>query len=431
MGHEPNSCWIVGVLDSGLDTLTPTARRLLEEAEVVLGDSRFLQLFAPLFAPHTECRSFSGQLKALPTWVETARSQGKRVVVLATGDPLFSGVAGHLHHKLAAGSYQVLPAPSTPQLAFARLGLPWTDARFLSVHARDGGEWESAPGPNHPLYALYQAVQTAEKLALLTSPANTPGRLARMLLHLGLGDCYHMTVAELLETPQEQLYTELSLEQIAQSEFANPNVVILRRHKTASVVLPEVLFGLADECFLPAGELSGLLTKREVRVLVLANLALRPDSIVWDIGAGSGSVGLEAARLLSHGWVYAVEKNAARVQQIQQTAARLRIANYHLLTGRAPVGLEVWPDPDAVFIGGSDGSLSELVCWVAARLRPGGRLVITLVTIENLSSVLVTLKEMGWSWQLTQVQISHAQPILAMHRLVPASPVWIITAFLS
>lgn len=430
MAHEPNRCWIIGVLDSGLDTLTPTARRLLEEAELVLGDGRFLQPFAPLFSPYTEYRSYSGQLKALPAWVETARSQGKRVVVLATGDPLFSGVGGHLHHKLAAGSYQVLPAPSTPQLAFARLGLPWTDARFLSVHAGDGGEWESAPGPKHPLYPLYQGLKTADKLAVLTSPANTPGRLARMLLHLGLGDCYQMIVAERLETPEEKIHTESSLAQMADAEFANPNVVILRRHKRASPPLPDVVLGLADDAFFPEERSPGMMTKREVRVLALANLALRPNSIVWDIGAGSGSVGLEAARLLSQGWVYAVEKEATRAQQIRQTAARLGITNYHLSTGRAPDGLEAWPDPDAVFMGGSDGALPELLSWIAPRLRPGGRLVTTLVTLENLSTALALLKEMGWSWHLTQVQISHTQPILAMHRLVPANPVWMVTAFL-
>ncbi|MBF0584592.1 MAG: precorrin-6y C5,15-methyltransferase (decarboxylating) subunit CbiE [Magnetococcales bacterium] len=431
MDNKSNPCWIVGVLDSGLDALTPAARRLLEAAELVLGDDRFLALFAPLLASHAECRSFSGQLKLLPGWIASALEQGKRVVVLATGDPLFSGVAGHLHHKLPLGSCRVLPAPSTPQLAFARLGLPWTDARFVSVHAGDGGEWTDAAGSDHPLYPLYRALQTARKLAILTSPANTPGRIARMLLQLGWGERCQMTVAACLETPQEQLYPALGLAEAAQADFACPNVVILHCQQAARAALTEVVLGLADDLFLPAGAKSALMTKREVRVLALANLALRPDSIVWDIGAGSGSVGLEAARLVPQGWVYAVEKDPDRSRQIQQTKLRLAIANYQLLTGRAPAGLERWPDPDAIFIGGSDGSLPALLTLAAQRLRPAGRLVITLVTLENLSTLLAALQTLGWLWHLTQLQVSHAQPILDMHRLVPANPVWMVTAYLS
>ncbi len=429
MNHAPNPCWIIGVLDSGLDSLTPAARQHIEAAELVLGDARFLKLFAPLFDPQAECRSFSGQFKALPEWIETARTLHKRVVVLASGDPLFSGVAGHLRHTLPKDAYRVLPAPSTPQLAFARLGLPWTNARFLSVHSLDGGEWATAPGPNHPLYPLYRALPTADRLAILTSPANTPGRLARMMQHLGLGDHYRMSVAERLESPQERLYTDLPLTEVASTDFASPNVVVLLRNKAMPLDPPAAMLGLPDDCFLPEGKPSGLITQREIRVIALANLALRPNSIVWDIGAGSGSVGLEAARLLPQGWVYAVEKSDRRSQAIAQTQARLRITNYQLLTGRAPLGLDHWPDPDAVFIGGSDGALPELIRLAAERLRPDGRLVITLVTLENLSRALATVQDIGWSWQLAQVQISHAQPIATMHRLVPAAPVSIITAF--
>ncbi|MEO5351692.1 MAG: precorrin-6y C5,15-methyltransferase (decarboxylating) subunit CbiE [Magnetococcus sp. XQGC-1] len=422
-----NPCWIVGVLDSGPDTLTPVARRLLEEADLVLGDPRFLQLFAPVFPPHCACRPTSGHLKEVPHWIEAAMHQNQRVVLLATGDPLFSGIAGHLYHKLPVGSYRVLPAPSTPQLAFARLGLPWTDARFLSVHARDGGEWAEAPGPEHPLSTIVRALSGADKLAILTSPANSPGRIARLLLHLGLEEHFAMVVAERLETPQERISPQLSPAQVAKADFAHPNVVIILRHRQEAAA-PAPLLGLADACFLPEGASSGLITRREIRVIVLANLALSPDSIVWDIGAGSGSVGLEAARLVPSGWVYAVEKDPLRCRRIQESRARLQIGNYQLLEGRAPTGLDGWPDPDALFIGGSDGLLPELITLATRRLQAGGRLVITLVTLDNLSLALATLRDLGWSWQMLQVQVNHAQPILTTHRLVATAPVWILTA---
>ncbi|MEO5362922.1 MAG: precorrin-6y C5,15-methyltransferase (decarboxylating) subunit CbiE [Magnetococcus sp. DMHC-8] len=430
MESMSNPCWIIGVLDTGLDTLTPLARRHMAEADLILGEARFLELFQSLFNPQAERRSSSGHLKMLPEWIETARRQHKRVVLLATGDPLFSGVAGHLHHKLPAGSCQVLPAPSTPQRAFARLGLPWTDARLLSVHAaRDGGEWHTAPGPHHPLHLLYRLLPTADKLAVLTSPANSPERIARMLLQLGLGEHYRLVVAERLATDQERLCTDLTPDQVAVGTFAHPNLLILLRNKEMPVAPPAPVLGLPDACFLPDGGTTGLLTKREIRVLVLANLALRPDSIVWDVGAGSGSVGLEAARLAPHGWVYAVEKDPDRCRLIEHNRARLAVTNHQLWNGRAPRDLAGWPDPDALFIGGSDGALPELLHWAAERLRPGGRLVCTLVTLENLALATATLQGLGWSWHLAQVQVSHAQPILAMHRLVPAAPVSILTAW--
>ena len=427
MDQEFTECWIVGVLDSGLDSLTPTARQLLEKADLLLGDPRFLQLFAPLFAPHSESRSFAGRLKELPGWVESACCRGQRVVVLATGDPLLAGIAGYLQHKLAEGMCRILPTLSTPQLAFARLGLPWATARIISVHAQDGGEWAAAPGPQHPLYPLYQALPTADTLALLTSPANSPARIARLLLHLGRGEHYTMVVAERLDSPQERLHKNLSPTQVATTDFSHPNVVILLRNQEFAIPAPSALLGLPDADFLPKGEQTRLITKREVRVIVLANLALRANSIVWDIGAGSGSVGLEAARLLPQGWVYGVEKEANRCHHIQQTAARLGITNYQVLNGHAPLGLEDWPDPDGVFIGGSDGRLPELMHRVMQRLRPAGRLVITLATLENLSHALATIQRLDCAWEMTQIQLSHAQPILALHRLVAAAPVWVIT----
>ncbi|MEO5340016.1 MAG: precorrin-6y C5,15-methyltransferase (decarboxylating) subunit CbiE [Magnetococcus sp. MYC-9] len=427
MEQQPNSCWIIGVLDSGLDSLTPAARGVMEEADLVLGDPRFLQLFTPLFGPRTECRSFAGHLKELPDWITTACRQGRRVVVLATGDPLLSGVAGHLRHKLAAGYCRILPTLSTPQLAFARLGLPWTGARIVSVHARDGGEWHAAPGMAHPLYSLYQALPGADLLAVLTSPANSPARIARMVMHLGWEEQFQMAVAECLATPQERIHPELRPAQVANSLFADPNVVIVQRNQEVSSA-PLPVLGLADGCFLPEGSAASLITKREVRVIALANLVLHSTRIVWDLGAGSGSVGLEAARLLPQGWVCAVEKDPGRCRQIEQVRARLCINNYQLLNSLAPQGLEAWPDPDSVFIGGSDGGLPELIRLAVRRLRPHGRLVITLVTLENLSRTLDTLREIGWNWRLNQIQISHSQPILSMHRLVPASPVWMVTA---
>ena len=165
-----------------------------------------------------------------------------------------------------------------------------------------------------------------------------------------------------------------------------------------------------------------------MRALSLARLRLRPDSVVWDIGAGSGSVGLEAARLARHGHVWAIEKNPADAANARANARRLRAGNYTLVEGKAPAHLDTWPDPDAVFIGGSGGELAALIELVLARLKSGGRLVMNFVTLENLATATAALSAANVDWDVVQLQASRSQPILDMHRMAAQNPVWIVTA---
>ncbi|MHB8167793.1 MAG: precorrin-6Y C5,15-methyltransferase (decarboxylating) subunit CbiT, partial [Sulfuricella sp.] len=159
-----------------------------------------------------------------------------------------------------------------------------------------------------------------------------------------------------------------------------------------------------------------------------AKLGLRADSIVWDIGAGAGSVGLEAARLARHGHVFAMEKNAADAANCRENARRLRATNYTLIESRAPAGLDTWPDPDAVFIGGSGGELAGLIDLSFSRLKPGGRLVMNFATLENLATATATLAKAGAAWEVVQLSAARSQPILDMHRLAALNPVWIVSS---
>lgn len=208
-----------------------------------------------------------------------------------------------------------------------------------------------------------------------------------------------------------------------------------------------VVFGLADDAFLcrhphddagtngatdasqPRG---GLITKFEARAVSLAKLALGRRSIVWDVGAGSGSVGIEAARIAAAGFVYAIEKNPADAAIAADNSARLGVSNYALSVGKAPAGLDEWPTPDAVFIGGSGGELATLIELALTRLRPGGRLVINLVTLDNLTratSALDAAADAGVAtWEMVQLQAARSRPILKTLRLAAENPVWILTA---
>lgn len=422
MNHR---CRIIGVLDNGVDGLTPHALAHIEEADLIIGGTRVLELFAKRFSQHAERRDLTGKFSQVSEWIREAQEQDRRVVVLATGDPLCHGIAGFLQARLCIEACEVLPNVSTAQLACARLGLPWQEMKILSVHGRDAGEWREGAGPEHGLYEIRRAVHRHDRLVIFTSPDNTPDRIARMLVSEGLDAQFHLAVAERLLQPDENVIADCGVAEAATRRFADPNVLLLwrsvRRARTAS-------FGLADDSYRQRQPDKGLITKREVRAVSLARMQLCADSIVWDIGAGSGAVGLEAARLAPEGHVYAIEKNAEDAAIALDNRRRMQVYNHTLTHGKAPQGLTTWPDPDAVFIGGSGGELEELIRMCLQRLKPEGRLVMNFVTLENLAEALAALKGCQAVWDVTQLQAARSQPVLHLHRMAAENPVWIVTA---
>ncbi|MBU0500401.1 MAG: precorrin-6y C5,15-methyltransferase (decarboxylating) subunit CbiE [Gammaproteobacteria bacterium] len=462
--HQP-VCTILGILDDGWPGLSEAARQRLQGADLVIGAGRTLALVYSHLAPGCQCRDLDGALGQLPDWIRAARSEGRRAVVLATGDPLCHGIAGWLVERLGPEGLEVLPATSTLQLAFARLKRPWQDYRIASCHGGDAGEWRPGEPPGHGLYPVIRAIAEHPRVAVFTSPANGPARLARALLIAGYGAEVRLSVAARLALPDERLFPGLGLEEAAAMDFPLPNLVLLERE----AVDPGPLFGLEDGSYvqrqptsplpnpgqhapcvanrlppcsrLPGGEGameapvarssgSGLITKLEARAVSLAKLGIRADSTLWDIGAGSGAVGLEAARLAYRGHVWAIEKNPADAAIARENARRLRATNYSLVEGKAPAHLEGWPDPDAIFIGGSGGELEVLIGLCLSRLSrntQGGRLVMNFATLENLATATRSLDAAGAAWELTQIQAARSVPILGMHRLAAQNPIWILT----
>lgn len=418
-------CRILGVLDDGVDSLSAVALAHLRAAQVVIGASRTLQLFEKQIAANATRHDLSSALSKVPEWVRQAQSDRLRVVVLATGDPLCYGIAAFLGARLCLEAIEVLPNVSTLQLACARLGLPWQDMKFCSVHSKSSGEWQVGADPAHALYDLLRNIRQHDRLAILTSPDNTPDRIARMLQSEDLADHFDMAVAERLCQADERIVSGMSINAASQMTFADPNVVLLWR---TSVRRQDVLFGLPDASFEQRYPEKGLITKNEVRAVSLARMQLRSNSVVWDIGAGSGSVGLEAARLCRLGHVYAIEKNLDDNAIIANNRRAMEISNYTLLHGKAPAGLESWADPDAVFIGGSGGELEELIMLALRRLRLRGWLVMNFVTFENLHCAVEALKAAGVDWDVLQLQASRSKPILHMNRLAGENPVWIVCA---
>jgi precorrin-6Y C5,15-methyltransferase (decarboxylating) len=422
---------IVGILDDGWAGLSATAQQAVQSAGLVIGAGRTLALLAPHLPDNCRCEDMDGALGPVPGWLQAAHAAGQNAVLLATGDPLCHGIASLVLGKLPpaiAAQVTILPAPSTLQLAFARLKKPWQGVHIASVHSKDAGEWAMGVEPSHGLYALVRAVSEYSRLAVFTGPENNPARIARALLSAGFGETVRLSVAACLALPDEAIFADLTLAEAAAQDFPEPNIVVLERQMPAAAErFP--LMGLDDLDFQQRQPEKGLITKLEARAVSLAKLALRPESIVWDIGAGSGSVGLEASRLARRGHVWAIEKNAGDAENARANALTLQASNYTLCVGKAPQGLENWPDPDAIFIGGSGGELATLITLCLSRLKPGGRLVMNFVTLENLATATETLKAAtGIQWDATQLQAARTQPILDMHRFAAQNPVWILCA---
>lgn len=423
-----DQCALMGILDDGWDGLSDLARRRLAAADVVIGAGRTLELVRSHLSAGTTLKDMDGALAQVSTWILAARDAGQTVVALATGDPLCHGIASWLTGKLGRDGFDILPAVSTLQLAFARFKTPWPDIRIATCHSADAGEWLVGATPEHGLYKLMRTIALHPRVALFTGPENTPARLARALITAGYGAEARLSVACRLLLPDEVVFKDLSPGEAATMDFPQPNVVLVERKPETARPANLPTFGLEDLEYIQRSPEKGLITKQEARALSLAKLRIAQDAIVWDIGAGSGSVGLECARLAPLGHVWAIEKNEGDAANARANAERFRIGNYTLCEGKAPTRLDTWPDPDAVFIGGSGGELAELITLILGRLKPGGRLVMNFVTLENLATATATLKDCAATWDVVQLQASRSQPILDMHRMAAQNPVWIVSA---
>jgi len=361
---------IVGIGDDGVDGMTAQARRLLEAADLLLGPESCAAL---LPAPLAARLQASVSLEELIERIEAATSQ--QIVVLASGDPLFYGTARHVCAKLGKDRFEVVPHVSSMQLAFARVKESWEDAFLANLSGQS-------------IERVIDRIRSSETVGLFTSEQWPPSAVARTLLEEGIS-YFGAYVCENLGSPDERV-TQGSLADIAAETFGPLNVMILVRKARTADAPGQVgtrLFGNPDESFLQSRPKRGLLTPAEVRSLALAELGLRPDSIIWDVGAGSGSVSLEAAQLARNGMVYAIEMDPDDHRLILANAERFGVKNLQAVLGCAPEAWANLPDPDAIYVGGSGRDVAMLVEKAWSRLRVGGRLVTACNSIENLAAV--------------------------------------------
>ncbi|MFZ4470395.1 MAG: precorrin-6y C5,15-methyltransferase (decarboxylating) subunit CbiE [Pirellula sp.] len=397
---------IVGVGDDGSQGLTQQAIEVISKATTLFGSVSMLDRF-PLFAGTK--RPLGPDLDRLAAELEQAPSGS---VVLASGDPLFYGTARFLCERLGKDTFEVIPHVSSMQLAFARVKESWDEAYLANV-------------AHQPLDRIIDRIRTSEKAGVFTSEQVSPARIAELLISKGI---YYFTayVCENLGAPDERV-TKLELKDLVQQKFASLNVLVLLRHNGTPdqqiLSSQRRMFGNPDEFFKQSRPKRGLLTTSEVRSIALSELNLRIDSIVWDIGAGSGSVAIEAAMIASRGKVYAIEMDAEDYGMMIENAKQFGIENLVGVLGQAPEAWANLPDPHSIFVGGTGRTVVSLVeaCW--PRLQPGGTLVVNMMSIENVSELQQYLiQTLGLEPQLWMVQISKGTYQLEKHRFETSNP---------
>lgn len=398
-----HSLCVVG-LGIGPAHLAPEAAAAVATADVLVGGKRQLEAFPG----HTgERLVIAGPLGAVCDALAAARQAGRRVTVLADGDPLFFGIGRLLVERFGPERLTFFPGVSALAAAAARLGRPWHDLPAVSLHGRTD---------RHPLFA---ALRRLAAVAVYTDAVNTPAVLAADLLSRG-GDGFAMTVCEDLGLPGERLQ-RLSLDAAAQAAFSPLNLVLLERTRPVDVPLtlglPETALARTDRVF----------TKMPVRAVSLAALAPRAGDVIWDIGAGTGAVALEASLANADGPVFAVERDPDRLALL---AANIRATGALTVTpvgGEAPDVLDGLPTPQRIFVGGGLHTRPDLLPELCRRLAPGGRIVANCVLLGSLSRAQDALAAAGLRTSLLQVGAAASAPLAGDLRLCADNPVFILT----
>jgi precorrin-6Y C5,15-methyltransferase (decarboxylating) len=401
-------CWlaVVGIGEDGIAGIGPAARALIETAEVLVGGDRHLAMVPQTIAPARRAERLVWRRPLAATFDDIAARHGRRVTVLASGDPLWYGIGALLARRFSIDEMTIVPCPGAFSLAAARLGWAIEECTTLTLHGR-------------PLDRLRLHLAPRARLLLLSHDGDTPDAVAALLTDSGWGPS-RLTVFEHLGGEREAVLHGTA-DFWSGRRAADLNTVAIECFPAPGAKPLSRLAGLPDNAF----EHDGQLTKREVRAVTLARLAPLPGEVLWDIGAGCGSIAIEWLRAIRGGGAgggaaVAVERNEVRAAMIARNATRLGVPGLRIVIGCAPVALAGLPPPDAVFIGGGIGDPGLLAsAWAA--LRPGGRLVANVVSIEGERAVLDFYAQCGG--ELTRIAVDRAEPLGAHHAWRPLIPI--------
>ncbi|MDN7180846.1 precorrin-6y C5,15-methyltransferase (decarboxylating) subunit CbiE [Caballeronia sp. SEWSISQ10-4 2] len=391
---------VVGIGEDGWRGLSRHARQALLAADTIFGGARHLALLPA---------RIGGERRAWPvpfTIAPVLEHRNERVCVLASGDPMMFGVGATFARELAAGEFCVVPAPSSLSLAATRLHWALQDVTVVSLVGR-------------PVAALEMQLHPGARIFVLSSDASSPSRVAELLTKRGFGSS-RLTVFEHLGGEQERRIDEIASAWQA-IDVAALNLVaiecVAENHARRLPLTP----GLPDDAY----QHDGQLTKRDVRAITLSRLAPEPGELLWDVGAGCGSIGIEWMRSHTCCRAIAIEADIQRQRLIEHNRDALGVPGLQLIEGEAPGALTGLPQPDAIFIGGGVTAPDMLdTCW--SHLRKGGRMIVNAVTIQS-EATLVAWRALHGG-EMTRISIAHAQPLGAFDTWRQALPITLLHA---
>lgn len=399
-----SSLSVVG-LGMGRPHLAPDVANIVAGADLLVGGERQLTFFPT----HTGRRlPLLGPLPEVFDAIEAALAKGEAVVVLADGDPLFFGIGRSLLSRFGPEQLAFYPNITAVATAAARLGRSWHDLPTVSLHGRN----DATP--------LFEALSRHNAAAVYTDARNTPSAIAAMVRARG-GDAFRMAILEEMGLPGERI-RRLPLVEALPLKCSPLNLVVIERIRPVEQPLT---LGMGDDALL---RLDAVFTKTPVRAVSLAALAPRPGNVIWDVGAGTGSVALEASLLCPGGAVFAIERDMDRFALLTQNVRRTGALTVAPVCGEAPDVMADLPDPDRIFVGGGLSTRHDMLAVLCDRLRPGGRLVINCVLFSTLQQAMEELTRHGLIFTLTQLQANTTAPLGNDIRLAAENPVFILNA---
>jgi precorrin-6Y C5,15-methyltransferase (decarboxylating) len=414
---------IVGI---GYKPLSERARTAMKSARAVLGSRRLVEVFAS----YPEYAEAQGRMKQIDSVDETMRfiresfeTGMEEIVLLGSGDPLFFGIGRRAVQEFGQDTVEIIPDLTSLQAAFSRIKEPWDDAIFISLHA----------GPNplkrrrlrYDLKDLPLLLETHDTIGVLTDKENSPAVIAGLVASRPFPPgSIVMYVGEKMGYPDERITTG-SPEKISTLTFDPTNVVIIRRLQAPEPVEPHPSlprFGLKET---EIAHDRGLITKDEVRAVTIHALRLPDKGVLWDIGAGSGALSVEAARLYPGLAVFSIERNEDQLRHIDHNRSAFEARNITVVRGEAPGILQTLPAPDRAFVGGSGGSLEGIVDAVGGSMKQG-IVVINAATLETLGQAVQELEKAGFRVDVAEVSVSRSQPLAGRRLMTALNPIFVV-----
>ncbi|MBI1811800.1 MAG: precorrin-6y C5,15-methyltransferase (decarboxylating) subunit CbiE [Nitrospirae bacterium] len=440
-----NKIYIIGI---GYKPLDKRAREIILNSEIILASKRLSEVFKR----YEEYGAVKDKVKVINNVDETIafikslipNPQSPNIVLLASGDPTFFGIGRRAVREFGKEIVEILPDLSSIQIAFSRIKESWDDAFLMSLHG--GPDPEKRRRLPYELDDIPYLLQRHNKILILTDKENNPAIIAKFLNSslITRHSSLKIHVCEKLGYPDEKI-TEGTPEEIAEMLFATPNVVIVIKENSLlsfplvgnpselsgnakkdcgqAAMTDKIKFGLSETEIIHS---RGLITKNEVRAVTIHKLSLPQRGVLWDIGAGSGSVSIEAARLYPELKVFAVEKDEEQIKNIKENRIKFDAVNIEIIKGQAPDVLINLPVPDRVFIGGSGGAIKEIIEFVSSKIS-SGIVVINAITIETLNEAIKSLENKGFVVEVSEISVSRSKTVSGKRHMSALNPVFIIT----